>query len=183
MSSDHWYMAVVVLCQDFSIHCPCITDPSRLFAGACLPCQGGPELGQILIDVDFGAVVFVFIDILQVRPGTEHTPPDITGRKFYNDLSVLACSLPAYTVRNSNVSGLQWRVNLDQLTHAQDCCICVVVLVRSRRLSRRPCCSKSSSLICWSTIVFWGRRSPGPFVVTVVSEAASGDAPLLIPCL
>ena len=130
MPSDHWYMAVVVLCQDFSIHCPCITDQSRIFAGACLPCQGGPELGQILINVDFGVVVFVFVDILQIRPGTEHTLPDITGRKFNYNLSVLAFSLPAYTVWNGNVSGLQWRVNLDQLTHAQDCCISVVMLIR-----------------------------------------------------
>ena len=87
-------------------------------------------MSQILINVDFGAVVFVFVDILQVRPGTEHTLPDITGRKFDNYLSVLAFSFPAYTMRKSNVSGLQWWVNFDQLTHVQDCCISVVVLVR-----------------------------------------------------
>ena len=91
--------------------------------------MGGPELSQILINVDFG-VVFVFVDILQVRPRTKLTLPDITGRKFNNDLSVFVFGFPAYMMINSNVSGLQWRVNLDQLTYAQDCCINVVVLVR-----------------------------------------------------
>ena len=67
-------------------------------------CRSVFELGQILINVEFGAVVFVFVEVLQVRPGTEHTLPDITGRKFYYDVSVLAFSLPAYTVRNSNVT-------------------------------------------------------------------------------
>ena len=123
-------MAIVVLHQDFPIHCPCITDQSWLFVGACLARQGGPELSQILIDIDYFVRVFVFIDILQARPSAEDTLPDITCRKFYYYLAVLACSLAAHTMRDCDVPGLQWWVDLDWFTHTQDCIIGVIMLGR-----------------------------------------------------
>ena len=96
------------------------------------------------IGSDVGAVVFVFLHILQVSPCTEHTLPDITGRKFYYDLSVLAFSLPVGTKQQCHwaaVAGQPWTARTRPRLLHQCCC------------ARRPCCSRSSSLICWSTIV------------------------------
>ena len=121
-------MAIVVLHQDFPIHCPCITDQSRLFVGACLARQGRPELSQILIDIDSFIRVFFFIDILQARPSAEDTLPNITCHKFNDYLAVLACSLAAHTLRDCDVPGLHWWVDLDGFTHTQDCSIGAIML-------------------------------------------------------
>ena len=138
-----------------TIDSPCIRNNAIVFVWACLSRQRSPVFGQILINVYLG--IRILVDILQGWFGAEDTLSDFSCGKLYNNLCCPSLTLPTLWDTDMSCGSTGGFTLMGSQTFGTAASVASWLgfsrIPATRRLYLWPCCSKSSSIVCWSSIV------------------------------